>query len=99
MSPMYNPDDWNKEFDMILKYEPMNENTINRILTQYKHDDVLNYIKDLWNLIDYQRKTMTELNKQLISIRHKVAWKRYDLPETKFETNIDKPCKDGNMSC
>lgn len=99
MSPMYNPDDWSKEFDVILKYEPMSESTINRILIQYKNDDVLNYIKDLWNLIDYQRKLISDYSKEIISLKHKQAWKRYDLPEDKFKVSIDKPPKSGNMSC
>ncbi len=99
MSPMYNPDDWSKEFDLTLKYEPMSEANINRILTQYKHDDILAYIKELWNLIDYQRKIMAELNKQLVAIRHKIAWKRYDKDESVFTEHLDKPKRSDTMGC
>ena len=48
--PDYNPD----SYDMTLKYKPMDLSTVNEILTKYKNDPVLDYIKDLYNLIDYQ---------------------------------------------
>ena len=99
MSPMYNADDWGKEFDMTLKYEPMSNSTVNKILIQYKHDEILNYIKELWNLIDYQRKLLDEQTKQIVAIKHKIAWQRYDLSEQSFKVAIDKPPKSGNMSC
>lgn len=100
MSPMYNPDEWDKEFKMVLKYEPMSEYTINKILVQYKYDDVLNYIKELWNLIDYQRKMIAEQDSKIIALKHKQAWKRYDLPEEAFKVSDNtKPPKSGNMSC
>lgn len=78
MSPMYNPDDWSEEFDLRLKYEPMNSSNIDKILTQYKNDEVLKYIKELWNLIDYQRKVMADQTKVIVTLKHKEAWKRYD---------------------
>ena len=78
MNPMYNPEDWSKEFDLTLKYEPMSETNINRVLTQYKHDDIINYIKQLWNLIDYQRKIISEQNKELVAIKHKNIWLHYN---------------------
>jgi|GEM_PF-5975342 len=99
MSPMYNPGDWEKEFDIELKYRPMSESTVNKILIQYKHDDILNYIKELWSLIDYQRKLISDYNKEIIALKHKEAWKRYDLPDIRFHNTIDKPAKSGNISC
>lgn len=99
MSPMYNPDDWSEEFDIVLKYEPMSSSTINKILTQYKNDEVLNYIKELWNLIDYQRKLLNEQTQKIVALKHKESWKRYDLPEKSFQVSVDKPPKSGNMSC
>lgn len=99
MSPVYNPDDWSEEFDLTLKYEPMSETNINRILTQYKHDDILNYIKQLWDLIDYQRKTMMELNKQLVAYRHKIAWNKYNKDQNENPSNLDKPKRSDTMGC
>lgn len=96
---MYNPNDWSDEFDIKLKYEPMNSSIINKILTQYKNDDVLNYIKELWNLIDYQKKIITEQTKQIVAIKHKVAWKRYDKDESVFTEHLDKPKRTDTMGC
>lgn len=99
MSPMYNPDDWSEEFDIVLKYEPMNSSTVNNILTQYKNDDILNYIKELWNLIDYQRKIITEQTKTIVAIKHKIAWSRYDKDESVFTEHLDKPKRSGTIGC
>ncbi len=99
MSPMYNPDDWSQEFDMTLKYEPMSSSTINNILTQYKNDEVLNYIKQLWDLIDYQRKYIAEQTKTIVAMKHKVAWKRYDKDESIFTDHLNKPKRTDNMGC
>jgi len=99
MSPMYNPDDWSQEFDMTLKYEPMSSSTINNILTQYKNDEVLNYIKQLWDLIDYQRKYISEQTKTIVATKHKVAWKRYDKDESVFTEHLDKPKRTDTMGC
>ena len=96
---MYNADDWSEEFDLTLKYEPMNSSTINKILTQYKNDDILDYIKQLWNLIDYQRKTIAEQTKTIVAIKHKVAWKRYDKDEPIFTEHLDKPKRSDTMGC
>lgn len=99
MSPMYNADDWSKEFDLTFKYEPMSSSTINRILTQYKNDDILTYIKELWDLIDYQRKIIAEQTKDIVAIKHKIAWKRYDKDESIFTQHLDKPKRNDTMGC
>lgn len=99
MSPMYNPDDWSEEFDLTIKYEPMSEANVNRILTQYKHDNILNYIKELWNLIDYQRKMIADQTKQIVAIKHKVSWKRYDKDDSVFTQHLDKPPRTDTMGC
>jgi hypothetical protein len=99
MSPMYNADDWSQEFDMTLKYEPMSSSTINSILTKYKDHECLEYIKQLWNLIDYQRKTILEQTKTIVAIKHKVAWKRYDKDESVFTEHLDKPKRTDTMGC
>jgi hypothetical protein len=96
---MYNADDWSQEFDMTLKYEPMSSSTVNTILTKYKDHECLDYIKELWNLIDYQRKTILEQTKTIVAIKHKVAWKRYDKEESVFTEYLDKPKRTDTMGC
>jgi len=79
MSPMYNPDDYNEnQLNTMFKYEPMSTSTVNKILIQYRHDEVLDYIKQLWNLIDYQKKLLNEQTQKIVALKHKEAWKTYD---------------------
>ena len=91
MSTESDPD----SYDMTLKYKPMDLSTVNEILTKYKNDPVLDYIKDLYNLIDYQSKVIWQQRKEIIAIKHKEAWKRYDKPEQDYDPStrkfIDKP--------
>ena len=77
-------------YDMTLKYKPMDLSTVNEILTKYKNDPVLDYIKDLYNLIDYQSKTIWQQRKEIIAIKHKEAWKRYDKPEQDYDPSTRK---------
>ena len=99
MSPMYNPDDWSEEFDIVLKYKPMSSSTINTVLTKYKDHECLDYIKELWNLVDYQRKYIAEQTKTIVAIKHKIAWKRYDKDESVFTEHLDKPKRTDTMGC
>jgi hypothetical protein len=71
--------------DIPLKYEPMNCSTVNNILTQYKDHPVLDYIKQLYNLIDYQKERIFEQEKTIIALKHKEAWKHYDRDESKYD--------------
>jgi hypothetical protein len=96
---MYNPDDWNKDFDLKLKYEPMDSGVITKIVARYKHEEVLDYIKELWSLIDYQKQLINEQNKKIVALKHQQAWQRYNLPEEAYKTSDNKPHKSGNMSC
>ncbi len=96
---MYNPQDWEKEFGLKLKYDPMNSSTINKIITQYKRDVILDYIKQLWNLIDYQRKIISQQTEQIVSFKHKEAWKRYDKNDGTASKNLDKPQRTDTMDC
>jgi hypothetical protein len=103
MSQTYDPD-WNPDdYDMTLKYEPMNSSKISDILTRHKNEPVLDYIKELWKLIDYQKQEIWKQRKEIISVKHKVAWKHYDKDidynDSKNRVSIDKPSKSGNMSC
>lgn len=85
--------------DIPLKYEPMSPDKINLIMEAYKHEQVYDYIQELYALIHYQRKIIDEQRTKIVALQHKEAWKRYDLPENKFKVDVDKPPKTGNMSC
>ena len=97
--PNWNPDD----FDMTLKYEPMDLSKVNSILTQYKGQPVLDYIIQLYKLIEYQKQRLNEQEKQIIALKHTEAWKHYDKPIENYDPStrkyLDKPPKSGNMSC
>lgn len=93
--PNWNPDD----YDMTLKYECVNPSKVSDILTIYKNESSLDYIKQLWKLISYQSDIIKQQRVEIVALKHKEAWKRYDLPEKSFQVGVDKPPKDGNMSC
>jgi hypothetical protein len=97
--PNWNPDD----YDMTLKYEPMDLSKVNSILTQYKGQPVLDYIIQLYKLIEYQKQRLNEQEKQIIALKHIEAWKHYDKPIENYDPSsrkyLDKPPKSGNMSC
>lgn len=86
-----------------LKYNIVNHDNVNKILTQYKDNNLIDYVKDLLNLIEYQRKNIVELNKTIVSLKHKMSWLQYDRPIEEYDTVnrkfIDKPPKSNNMSC
>jgi len=86
---------WNGKF----KYEPMSPDKIKLIMEAYKHEQVYDYIMELYELINYQKEIINQQRVEIISFKHKEAWKRYDLPENKFKESVDKPPKSGNMSC
>ena len=99
----YDPN-WNpKDYDMTLKYEPMDLSKVNSILTQYKGQPVLDYIIELYKLIEYQKQRIFQQEKQIIALKHTEAWKHYDKPFDSYDPAtrkfVDKPPKSGNMSC
>jgi hypothetical protein len=103
MSQIYDPN-WNPDdYDMTLKYEPMNNSNINDILTRYKNEPVLDYIKDLWKLIDYQKQEIWKQRKEIIAVKHKIAWKHYDkevdYTDPKNRVSSNKPNRTDEMGC
>lgn len=72
------------------KYEPVNSNKINEILTQYKGQKVLDYIIELWKLIDYQKELINKQEKQIIGFKHHEAWKHYDKPLDSYDSKTRK---------
>jgi hypothetical protein len=97
--PDWNPDD----YDMTLKYSPMDLSKVNSILTQYKGQPVLDYIIELYKLIEYQKQRIFQQEKQIIALKHTEAWKHYDKSVDNYDPStrkyLDKPPKSGNMSC
>jgi hypothetical protein len=65
-------------WDGTFKYDPVDISTVNNILTQYKGQPVLDYIKELYKLIEYQKHRLSEQEKQIIALKHIEAWRRYD---------------------
>jgi hypothetical protein len=90
-------------WDGTFKYDPVDISTVNNILTQYKGQPVLDYIIELYKLIEYQRQRLSEQEKQIISLKHTEAWKHYDKSVEYYDPvtrkYLDKPPKSGNMSC
>ena len=86
-----------------LKYDPVDISIVNEILTKYKNHEIISYITELYNLIEYQRKIIADQNKTIVSYKHKVAWNQYEKPIENYDPTtrkyIDKPPKSGNMSC
>lgn len=86
---------WDGKF----KYAPMNPEKVKSILNVYENEEVYDYIMELYELINYQKDMINKQRVEIISLKHKESWKRYDLPEEKFKVSVDKPPKSGNMSC
>lgn len=90
-------------WDGTFKYDPVDISTVNNILTQYKGQPVLDYIIELYKLIEYQRQRLSEQEKQIIALKHTEAWKHYDKSLENYDPStrkyLDKPPKSGNMSC
>jgi hypothetical protein len=77
-------------WDGTFKYEPMNPTKINEILSEYKGTPVLDYIIELYRLIEYQRNRIVQQEKQIIAIKHTEAWKQYDKPIENYNSKTRK---------
>lgn len=90
-------------WDGTFKYDPVDISKVNNVLTQYKGQPVLDYIIELYKLIEYQRQRLSEQEKQIIALKHTEAWKHYDKSPDNYDPStrqyVDKPPKSGNMSC
>jgi hypothetical protein len=90
-------------WDGTFKYDPVDISKVNNILTQYKGQPILEYIIELYKLIEYQRQRLSEQEKQIIALKHTEAWKHYDKPIDTYDSfkrqYVDKPPKSDNMSC
>lgn len=85
------------------KFYCMRQGKINDILTQHKDNPLLEYVKELWDLIDYIDKRNEKDRVSLIAIKHKKAWSHYDKPMEDYdtETRTYRPPKnpEANESC
>lgn len=81
------------------KYEPMDPNKVKSIMDTYKNEPVHDYIMELYELIHYQKEIINKQRIEIVSLKHKESWKRYDLTEEKFKVSLDKPPKSDNLSC
>lgn len=86
-----------------LKYDPVSTSKVNEILSKYKGHEILSYVVDLFNLIEYQKQIIFEQEKRIIAFKHHTAWEHYNKPIESYDPvtrkYVDKPPKSGNMSC
>lgn len=83
--------------NITLKYECLND--FENIINSCSDQNIKNLLYQLRDLIFYQMNEIKNQRMKIIAHKHKESWKRYDLPETKFKVDVDKPPKSGNMSC
>jgi hypothetical protein len=62
-------------------------------------DKIARLLTEMYDLIIYQMNQIKEQRIEIIGLKHKEAWKRYDLPESSFKPCVDKPSKSDNISC
>lgn len=86
---------WDGKF----KYEPMSPDKVKTIMDAYKNEQVYDYIMELYELIHYQKDMINQQRLEIIALKHKEAWKRYDSIDAKSESGVDKPPKSGKMVC
>jgi hypothetical protein len=72
---------------------------LQQIVKNCQDDNAAKLIMELYDLIVYQKDMIKQQRIEIIGLQHKQAWKRYDLPDSKFIPSVDKPAKSGNMSC
>jgi hypothetical protein len=61
-----------------LRYEPMSPDKVKLILEAYKHEQIYEYILELYDLINYQKDIIKQQRIENIGLKHKQAWKHYD---------------------
>lgn len=77
-------------WDGTFKYEPISSSRVDEILQKYKGQPVLDYIIELYKLIEYQKDIINKQEKQLISLKHLQAWKHYDKPIETYDPKARK---------
>jgi len=86
---------------MILKYKFMDN--IDSILKKTSDQEIKDFIFSMKELILYQMHEIRDQRSEIISLKHKEAWKRYDRKLSDYDTStrsyVDKPPKSDNMTC
>lgn len=82
---------------ILLKYECLDK--FQKIVTKCTDDETAKLLVEMFDLIAYQMNQIKEQRIEIVGLKHKEAWKRYDLPDSRFIPSVDKPPKSGNMSC
>lgn len=86
-------------WDQNFKYEPMSPDKVKLIMETYKNEQVYDYIMELYELVNYQKDMIKQQRVEIIALKHKEAWKRYDLPESRFTDETNKPQRTDSMGC
>jgi myo-inositol catabolism protein IolC len=78
-------------------------NSIPEIIDTCEDENIRSFIKELYDLIVYQKDVIKQQTIQIVAMKHQEAWKRYDKPIENYDPTIrkyiDKPPKSDNMSC
>ena len=85
------------------KFYCVRQEKIHDILSQHKDNLLLDYVKELWSLIDYINQRNEKDRRVLIALKHKTAWSHYDKNPSLYNSETrtySKPPKTGeNYSC
>lgn len=60
------------------KFYCMRQEKINEILSNNKDNPLLEYVKELWNLVDWLNHRNDKDMKAYTALKHKNAWSNYD---------------------
>lgn len=77
-------------WDGTFKYNAIDPSRVNQVLTKYKGQEILDYVIELYRLIDYQKDLISQYEKKIIAFKHHEAWKHYDKPIEKYNPETRK---------
>lgn len=80
-----------------LKYECLDK--FSDIVKNCTDNEASKLLMEMFDLVVYQMNQIKEQRIEIVGLKHKQSWKRYDLPDSQFVSTVDKPSKSDNMSC
>lgn len=80
-----------------LKYECLDR--FQNVVKNCTDNEAAKLLIEMFDLIAYQMNQIKEQRIEIVGLKHKQAWKRYDLPDERFVPSVDKNPKSDNMSC